>query len=148
MEEPDDFTNQRARLATVLPRGRFTRAVDGTCIAVTRADPDGDIAHLFEVAPGRRVGLFYVGGPARYLHALLGLVVRHVEGDGEGVLHLAWTPELAARLRAFSRGLPRGVPFTPAVDAFLGPRSRERCAVGAGVPPAPLRASQSQQRAA
>jgi hypothetical protein len=41
---------------------RFARAEDGNCTVTSRTDPH---AHLFEVAPGRIVGLFYVGGPVR-----------------------------------------------------------------------------------
>jgi hypothetical protein len=122
-DQQDDLIDQRARLATIFPRGRFARDVDGTAILTSRADPS---AHVFEVAPGRLVGLLYAGGPSRYLHALQGLVVRHLDGDGEGILHLRWSPELAARLPAFSRGRPRGAAFTPATDAFSCPRSDAR----------------------
>jgi hypothetical protein len=143
-QDDNDFPEQRARLATILPRGRFQRAEDGTCVASSHTDPG---AHLFEHTPGKLVGLFYVGGPARYLRALRGLVVRHLEGDGEGILHIAWTPELADRLPGFSRGRPRGAPFTLAVEAISRPRSDDRRAVGSWVPPTPLRASTTEELA-
>jgi hypothetical protein len=143
-QDDDDFTEQRARLATILPRGRFERAEDGTCVVTSRIDPG---AHLFEHTPGKLVGLFYAGGPVRYLRALRGLVVRHLEGDGEGIVHISWTPEVAARLPDFSRGRPRGVPFASAVEAVLRPRSDDRRVESPQVPPRPTRACTASELA-
>lgn len=119
-EGVDDFSEQCGRLAVLFPRGRFAQDEDGTC--VLRARP-GTRDHVFEHTPGCVVGLFYEGGPIRYLRALRGLVLRHLAGDGEGILYLAWTPELAARLPAFSRGRRRGVPFRPATEALSAPQA-------------------------
>jgi hypothetical protein len=116
-----EYAEQRARMASLVPRGRFTQDEDGTCIL--RGETRSCGTHLYEQAPGKLVGLYYVGGPCRYLRALDGLVVRHLAGDGEGILHLAWSPDLAERLPAFSRGRPRGVPFRPAAEAVSDPRS-------------------------
>lgn len=118
------FASQRNRLATILPNGRFVRDVDGTCILTARRAADAS-AHLFEHTPGKVVGLFYVGGSCRYLRALRGLVVHHQEGDGEGIIHIAWTPEIAVRLPSFSVGRPRGVPFTSAMSGVAPARNED-----------------------
>ena len=48
-QEQNAYTEQRARLATIFPRGRFALDVDGTAILTSRNDPG---AHVFEVVGG------------------------------------------------------------------------------------------------
>ena len=109
-----EYREQAARLLSLFPRGRIVADADGTAIIVAKARRIVR-DHLFEQAPGRLVGLLYVGRPKFYLDNLAGLVERHLVGDGEGILHLRWCPELAKALPWFSRrgGHRRGRLFAP-----------------------------------
>lgn len=98
----NECREQRARLAAIFPRGRFEEDVDGTCVIRARA-ARYKADHLYEQAPGRLVGVFYIGRPARYLSRVGDLVEKHLGGDGEGILHLTWSPKLARLLPWFSK---------------------------------------------
>jgi hypothetical protein len=90
------------RLRTVFPRGRFERDKDGTAILVPRSRRWAG-CHLYEQAPGRLVGLCYVGSPRKITEGPLAAhVVKHLAGSGEGVVHLRWDPALARVLGTFS----------------------------------------------
>lgn len=125
----NECREQRARLAAVFPRGRFEEDADGTCVIQARAMRyRGD--HLFEQAPGRLVGVFYVGRPARYLSRVGDLIEKHLEGDGEGILHLTWSPKLARLLPWFSR---RPAP-TNAFASEAAPANEKRPADASSAP--------------
>ncbi len=101
------YAAQVARLAEVFPRGRFKRDLDGTAILVPRSRRWAG-CHLYEQAPRRLVGLFYVGSPRKVTGRLAAYLVKHLAGDGEGIVHLRWDPELARVLPTFSLGAQRG----------------------------------------
>jgi hypothetical protein len=104
------YEAQVERLRTVFPRGRFKRDEDGTAILLPRSRRWAG-CHLYEQAPGRLVGLAYVGASRRITQGgLARYLVQHFAGDGEGFVHLRWDPALARLLPTFSKGAQRGVP--------------------------------------
>ena len=102
------YLAERAALKLIMPRARVVQDVDGTLIVTARAARHAP-NHLYVQAPRRFVGMFYSGSPRVYLFRAAGLVERHLAGDGEGILHLRWCPELAKALPWFSRPTRRGI---------------------------------------
>lgn len=130
MTAPDyDPAATEARLRELFPRGRFTRQADQMPILVARAKRLAG-CHVYEQAPGRLLGLFYVGSARRWLKLLGDLVVQRLGGDGEGILYVRWCPEAAAKLGMFSlrrqSEMPLGRRFGTRVADGNGPRSDER----------------------
>ena len=129
-----EYLEERARLREILPRGRFVEDEDGTCIVRARARRwAGD--HLYIQSPGKIVGVFYVGRPARYLSRVGSLIVGHLRGEGEGILHLRWTAALAKVLPMFSR--KRKVGGRDFVASAVGDGNDTQIASGAIAPPLP-----------
>lgn len=96
---------EHATLRELFPRGRFVEDADGTDIL--RALRSACVKdHVFVQAPGKLLGVYYVGSPRRYLSRLAGLVERHLAGDGEGILHVRWCQEAAAMLPWFNLKAP------------------------------------------
>lgn len=96
------FLEEREALREIFPRGRFEEDEDGTCIL---RSSHGEEArdHVYVQKRGELLGIFYrVGSGRRYLDPLGDLVVEHLKGDGEGLIHVRWCPEAAAVLRRFS----------------------------------------------
>lgn len=101
----ETYLAEREALRQVFPRGRFVEDEDGTATVRARRQAfRGD--HVFVQARGRLLGVFYVGRPARCLSRVEGFLVEHLAGDGEGILHLRWDPEVGVRLPMFSRKTP------------------------------------------
>jgi hypothetical protein len=58
---------------------------------------------VFVQSPGKLLGVFYVGNGAVYRTRLGDLVRGWLKGDGEGILHVAWDPEVAKLLPWFTK---------------------------------------------
>jgi hypothetical protein len=100
------FATERTALSSLFPRGRFTRDEEGACVLTAkRAARAKDFLYVQD--PGRKVGIFYVGNGQAYRNRLRGLIVGEVEAQGEGLIHVAWVPEVAERLPWFTRARPR-----------------------------------------
>jgi len=67
------------------------------------------------------VGLAYVGSPVRYLRAPQRLVVRHWEGDGEGIPARRLGARAGAALAELLARSPSRSVFTPAAESFSAP---------------------------
>lgn len=99
-------TATRKRLKKLFPRGRFSQQSDGMPILVARSKSLAG-CHLYEqgvFVP--MLGLYYTTSSRRWLNLLGELVVKHLGGDGEGIIHIRWCPEAAAKLRMFSKKDP------------------------------------------
>lgn len=94
--------SDRSILRKLFPRGRFVKDEDGTCVLRARSRRWKE-DHLFIQAPGRLLGVYYVGSPTRYLKRVSDYVVEHLKADGEGILHLRWAPDLSTLLKAFNK---------------------------------------------
>lgn len=96
------YAEERAALREIFPRGRFQKDEDGTCILKARQKVFA-WDHVFVQAEGRLLGIFYVGKPNRYRNRLGELIADELRGDGEGILHVRWSPEVGQKLPMFSR---------------------------------------------
>jgi hypothetical protein len=117
----NEYLEQVNRLREIFPRGRFEQDVDGTAIIIPRAKRfEGH--HIYEQSPYKSVGLFYIGHFDRIAKHLAPFTIKILRGDGEGILHLRWTPILAElpMLKTFSLGLQRGPEGTLFVSARDG----------------------------
>jgi hypothetical protein len=97
-----EYTDEKAILACLFPRGRFVEDEDGTCILKSRRRSQAR-DHLFIQSRGKLLGIFYGRGTGkRYLNRLLGHVVHHMKCDDEGILHVRWCQEAADLLPEFT----------------------------------------------
>ncbi len=97
-----EYEHERELLRCLFPRGRFARHEDGACVLRARLKARAqDEVYVF--APGSKLGIFYVGNGAAYRNRLGDLIVDELPCDGEGLLFVKWTAEVAERLPWFSR---------------------------------------------
>lgn len=112
----------RLALKRLFPRGRFDLDSDGSCVLVSR-QARKRAWKIYMVSENKTVGLYYEqrDRPEGLFRKLKALIVKILDGERDGILHLRWDARLADLLPEFSRGRRRGRSLEPAVGPVCAP---------------------------